>query len=202
MMKLTILSLYYIFLYYIYITFSYLTFFLFVWKIRRAKTLAYLSELATLFSPSAYRNALRFAQLTNKELSRSIVSKFETGGGRSRGDCAPLISSLNIHEEGRESKRVRERERERERVREVIVYFWECRLCRACSVHNERKVFFKFHKGSAEKRHAISSEKRSAVLSLCLSFSLSLLFAVNFERMTMIPLQWWESDPIFPLSPR
>ena len=117
MIKLTILSLYYIFLYYIYITFSYLTFFLFVWKIRRAKTLAYLSELATLFSPSAYRNALRFAQLTNKELSRSIVSKFETGGGRSRGDCAPLISSLNIHEEGRESKRVRGRERERKSER-------------------------------------------------------------------------------------
>lgn len=103
------------------IIFSYLTFFLFARKIRRAKTLAYLPELSRLFSPSAYRNALRFAQLTNRELSRSIVSKFETGGGRSRGDCAPLISSLNIHEEGRESKRVRGREGER--VREVIAYF-------------------------------------------------------------------------------
>lgn len=90
------------------IIFFYLTFFLFARKIRRAKTLAYLPELSRLFSPSAYRNALRFVQLTNRELSRSIVSKYETGGGRSRGDCAPLISILNIHE----SKRVRGRERE------------------------------------------------------------------------------------------
>ena len=59
-----------------------------------------------------------------------------------RGDFAPLISSLNIHEGGRDDERERERQ---SRVFESRA----ARLCRICSAHNERKVFFKFHKGSA-----------------------------------------------------
>lgn len=133
---------------------------------------------------------IRYSNVLDKldilvRIDTSLILEFlEDLGDRSHskfeGDFATgLIFSLNIHEE--EPGDIASRPPRR------------ClfsRLRRACSVHatNERCFLNFIRDPPAKKRHVISSEKRPSAPSL-------FLFAVNFERMTMIPLTGTKNQP-------